>query len=265
MSNDDYKQGQQGLRYDRSMNKADYDRGKAEREDQAALAGYGTSDVSGAGIGLLFMAPILAIMYPLVTLSLSVINGGLWLATEWMPPGLNWLRLVLSITGIIAAFYFATKAERKASQSKIYRNFRHVFRVIVIGLVTFAFMIDIRHSRSVEAALDHAPPSSLFAALVAMGLMLWLGPGFDRFFFPVRDARAIRLEKKYAGMSDLEIDETKHRDFWSRARFAGAWLGTTVVAMVLLPKAPVFLDAVGCFVVCWLIRKTLFGRKKAAA
>ncbi|HKV73297.1 MAG TPA: hypothetical protein VJN95_02160 [Gemmatimonadales bacterium] len=261
MSTDDYKMGQQGLRYDRTMNKEDYDRGKAAREDQAALAGYGTSDVSGAGIGLLFMAPILAIMYPLVTLSLSVINGGLWLATEWMPPSLNWLRIVLSIAGIIAAFYFAFKAERRASESKIYRNFRHVFRVIVIGLATFVIMIDVRHSLSVEAALAHAPPASLFASLVAMGLMLWLGPGFDRFFFPVRDARAIRMEKKFAGKSTIEIDEIKHAETRSSLKFAAVWLAGTIALMFAMPHVSVALTAIGWFVVCWVGRRLFFPAK----
>jgi len=259
MSNDDYKMGQQGLRYDRSMNKADYDRGKADREDQAAAAAGGGSMPagSGAGLGLILLIPVFAIMYPVVTLSQAVMIGALWLATKWMPPSLDWLRLVISIAGIIGAFYLAFKAEGRASRSKIYRNVRHVFRTVVIGLVTFAYMIDLGHSRDFQTALDHAPPSSLFAALVAMGLMLWLGPKFDRFFMDVRDAHAIAQEKKFGGKSTIEIDEIKHAETRSRLKFFGVWLVGTIALMFALPHSPVALSAIGMFVVCWVGRKAL--------
>ncbi len=266
MSNDDYKMGQQGLRYDRSMNKADYDRGKADREDQAAAAAAGAGSApagSGAGIGLIFLIPVFAIMYPTVTVTQAVLIGGLWLATKGMPPSLEWLRLTISIAGIIGAFYLAFKAEGRASRSKIYRNVRHVFRTVVIGLVTFGYMIDLPNKRDLQTALDHAPPSSLFAALVAMGLMLWLGPKFDRFFMSVRDAHAIKQEQKFGGKSTLEIDEIKHAETGARLKFAAVWLAGTIALMFAFPHSPVALTAIGWFAVCWVGRKILF-RAKAA-
>lgn len=264
MSDSDYKAGQQGLRYDRTMNKADYDKGRGDAEDLAAAAGREKTSVDGAGIGLLAMSPILAIMYPVVTLTLLISGGVLWLLTEHLPPALDIPRLIVTIAALLAAFWLAFKAEHRASEFKIYRLVRHPFRVIAIGVVTFGFMIDIQHSRNFETALDHAPPSSLFVALVAVGLMLWLGPKFDRLFFPVRDAYTIRQEKKYAGMSTLEIDDTKHADFRSRLKFAGVWLAGTIGLVFAIPHGPVALMAIGWFGVCWIGRKVLRSRKPVA-
>jgi hypothetical protein len=257
MSNDDYKVGQQGLRYDRSMNKADYDRGKADREDQAAQTAGSRTEVPGGGIGLIFMSPILAIMYPLVTLTIGISGGVLWLLTEHLPPRFDTPRLIVSIAVLLVAFWFSFKVERVASESKIYRHIRNVFRVVVIGLATFEFMLGWRPGQVFQTSMDHAPPSSLFAALVAAGLMLWLGPGLDRFFFPVRDARAIKQEAKFAGKTSVEIDEIKHAETRSRLKFFGVWLAGTIGLIFALPQAPVALDALGWFVLCWLGKKML--------
>lgn len=264
MSDSDYKMGQQGLRYDRTMNKQDYDKGKADAEDLAAAAGSGKTAVDGAGIGLLFMAPILAIMYPVVTVSLCTSLGVLWLLTERMPPQLNWVRLVLSIVVGLAAFYFAFKAEHKASESKIYRHLRHLFRLIAAFVLTVGFMVRGLRDQSVEGILNNAPPPTLFAALVALALMAWLAPKFDRLFFPVRDAYTIKQEKKYAGMSIVEIDDTKHADFRSRLKFGAVWLGGTIALIFAIPHGPVALMAIGWFAVCWFGRKVLRGKKKVA-
>lgn len=255
MSDSDYKMGQQGLRYDRTMNKADYDKGKADAADQATAMAGGKTEVQGGGIGLLFMSPILAIMYPVVTLTIGVSGGVLWLLTRNLPPALDIPRLVVTIVVLLAAFWFAFKAERMASESKIYRHVRHLFRVVTIGLVTFGFMIDIQHSRNFETALDHAPPSSLFAALVAVGLMLWLAPKFDRYFFPVWDSHAIKQEAKFGGKSTVEVDDIKHAETRSRLKFAAVWIAGTIALMFAIPHGPVALMAIGWFAVCWFGRK----------
>jgi hypothetical protein len=91
--------------------------------------------------------------------------------------------------------------------------------------------------------------------------MLWLGPKFDRFFFPVRDAYAVKQEKKYAGMSIVEIDDIKHAETRNRLKFAAVWLGGTTALMVALPHAPVALMAIGWFAACWVGRKVLGGGK----
>ncbi len=93
--------------------------------------------------------------------------------------------------------------------------------------------------------------------------MLWLFPRFDRAFFPVRDAYAIKLEKKYAGMSDLQINESKQRLSTGRVRFVSTWLIGTVLMMMLVPNASVVPLAFGFFVVCFLFRKRLFYPKAA--
>jgi hypothetical protein len=217
--------------------------------------------VDGAGIGLIFMAPILAVMYPVAAAVEAVVVGGYWLLTSGSSMQAQGGRVVLAIVLALGGLYPALKAEHEVSGSKLYRNVRHVVRVIAAGVMTFGFMIDIQHSRNLVTALSHAPPSSLFAALVAVGLMLWLGPKFDRFLFPVRDAYAVKQEKKYAGMSIVEIDDIKHAETRNRLKFAAVWLGGTTALMVALPHAPVALMAIGWFAACWVGRKVLGGGK----
>jgi hypothetical protein len=91
--------------------------------------------------------------------------------------------------------------------------------------------------------------------------MLWLGPKFDRFFFPVRDAYAVKQEKKYAGMSNVEIDDIKHAETRSRLKFGAVWLAGTVALMLAIPHGPVALMAIGWFAACWVGRKVLGGGK----
>jgi hypothetical protein len=188
----------------------------------------------------------------------------LWLLTERMPAQLNWVRLVLSIVVGLAAFYFAFKAEHKASKSKIYRHLRHVFRLIAAFVLTVGFMVRGLRDQSVEGILNNAPPPTLFAALVALALMAWLAPKFDRLFFPVRDAYTIKPEEKYAGMSIVEIDDTKHADFRSRLKFGAVWLGGTIALILAIPHGPVGLMAIGWFVVCVIGRKMVRAKNVVA-
>jgi hypothetical protein len=264
MSDSDYKMGQQGLRFESGMNKQDFDRGKADKADQEAAAAGAKTEVPGAGIGLILMAPILAVMYPIAAAVEAVAVGGYWLLTGSLSMQAQGGRFVIAIIVGLSALYFALKAEHKVSEFKPYRIVRHVVRLIAAGVITFGFMINVGHSVDFETALNHAPPSSLFAALVAIGLMAWLGPRFDRVFFPVRDAYAIKMEKKYAGMSVVEIDETKHADFRARLKFAAVWLAGTIALMFAIPHGPVALMAIGWFGVCWFGRKVLGSRKASA-
>jgi hypothetical protein len=174
VSDSDYSMCQQGLRFSPGMNRQDYDRGKADAEDQAALATK--TSVSGAGIGLIMMAPILFFMYPIASAIM------------------------------VAALLGAAKLVHFLPQNH---------PIMLIGLAVGAMTGNLR-DRSLQGVLDNAPPRTLFAGLVALALMVWLDPRFDRLFFPVRDAYAIKQEKKYEGMSDLEIDERKHIDFRAR-------------------------------------------------
>lgn len=264
MSDSDYKSGQQGLRYDQSMNRQDYDKGKADAEDRAALAARTKTDVEGAGIGLIFMAPILAVMYPIAAAVEAAVVGGYWLLTDHVSMQAQGGRAVIAVALCLGTLYFALKAEHRVSEFKPYRILRHVVRLIAAGVITFGFMIGIGHSRDFATALNHAPPSSLFAALVAVGLMAWIAPKADRVFFPVRDAYAVRQEKKYAGMSTLEIDETKHADFRAWLKFVAVWLAGAIALMFAIPHGPVALMAIGWLAVCWVGRKVLRSRKAAA-
>jgi len=260
MSDDDFKMGQQGLRFSPGMNKQDYDRGKADKEDQAAFAAGNKTDVSGAGIGLIMMSPILAFMYPVAsTIVVAAVLGAAQLV-DFLPENHPFMMMGFLVAVGFAALIPAGKAEHKISEFKPYRIGRHVFRLIAAFGVTVGFMIRNIRDTSFDSVLNNMPPATLFAGLVAVGLMAWLGPRFDRFFFPVRDAYAIKLEKKYAGMSDLEIDDSKLRESNGRFKMLGAWLAVTIVLVFLVPHAFLALS-LGTFVVFWIFRRRLFYSK----
>ena len=261
MSDDDFKMGQQGLRFSPGMNRQDYDRGKADKEDQAAFAARNKTEVSGAGIGLIMMAPILAFMYPVAgAIVVAAVLGAAQLV-EFLPKNHPFIAIGLLIVVGFSALLPAGKAEHKLSEIKVYRISRHIFRLIAAFGATVAFMIRDLRDTSFDGVLNNMPPATLFAGLVAVALMAWLGPRFDRFFFPVRDAYAIKLEKKYAGMSDLEIDQSKLRQSNGRFKMLGAWLTITVGLVLLAPNTTVIPSSLGVFVVFWVLRKRLFYSK----
>lgn len=261
MSDDDYKMGQQGLRFSPGMNRQDFDRGKADKEDQAAFAAGNKTDVSGAGIGLIMMAPILAFMYPIASAIVVALVLGAAQLVDLIPDNHPFMKIGLLVAVGLAALFPAGKAEHKVSEFKLYRISRHIFRLIAAFGVTVGFMIRDLRDTSFDSVLNNMPPATLFAGLVAVALMAWLGPRFDRFFFPVRDAYAIKLERKYAGMSDLEIDDSKLRESNGRFKMLGAWLGITVVLVLLAPNTAVIPISLGVFVVFWVFRRRLFYSK----
>lgn len=264
MSNDDFKMGQQGLRWSPGMDKQDFDRGKADKEDQAFANANAKTDVSGAGIGLWMMAPILAFMYPIATTIVVALVVGAAQLVDFLPENHPFMRIGLLVAVGLTALWPAGWAEHKVSEFKLYRIGRHVFRLVAAVMLTVGLMVG-EKGRDFDYVLNHAPPATLFAALVAVGLMAWLGPRFDRFFFPVRDAYAIKQEKKYAGMSDLEIDDSKLRESNGRFKMLGAWLAITVVLVLLAPNTAVIPLSLGVFVVFWVFRRRLFYKKAPVA
>lgn len=265
MSQDDFKMGQQGLRWSPGMDRQDYDRGKAAREDAEYAAAHAPkASVDGPGIVGLVMAPILAIMYPVAgVIMLAAIVATAWLV-GLLPDKLTGVKVLLFVAAAIAALFPALKAEHKASESKLYRGVRSVLRLFWLTFLVVGMLIGADDTHDFDSALRHAPPNFLLWTLVIFGLMVWLFPKFDRLFFPVRDAYTIKQEKKFAGMSTVEIDEVKTSEFRGRLTFTVAWVAGTALIGYLVPHGiPVAVIALGVFGVCWVVRKQLFFRKAA--
>ncbi len=266
MSDDDYKMGQQGLRWSPGMDKHDYERGKAAKEDADYAAAHAPrGSVDGPGIVGLVMAPILAIMYPVAGVIMLALMVGTALLVDLLPRSVGFGKFLIFVVAFILALVPALKAEHKASEYTLYRGFRSVLRLGWLGFLVVMALIGADRDHDFDRALSHAPPSTLLWTLVIFGLMVWLFPKFDRLFFPVRDAYAIKEEKKYAGMSDDEVYQSKRAGFFGRVKFTVAWLAGTVAIMFAVPHGvPVSVIALGVFVVCWVLRKALFFRASRA-
>jgi len=92
--------------------------------------------------------------------------------------------------------------------------------------------------------------------------MAWLGPKFDRVFFPVMDDKAKAEAKEFAGLSEEEVFAVKNRKWCGKLWFTGTWIVSTVGVMLLIPHVSVFVIALGCFSLCYIFRKVLFFKKQ---
>ena len=146
MSDQDYKAGEQGLRYDRSMDRTAYDAGKAAREDRDAIAAknpqpqFGPSG-SGAGAGLLLLIPLFPFIYPVAG---AVALGSFYVLYRLTNANnFNGLLVFLLVFVLpIAVFLFARRWETKvAVRFRLYRFFRAIIRfaaVTVLSALLFA-------------------------------------------------------------------------------------------------------------------------------
>ena len=163
MSDSDYKKGQQGLAWSPDMNRTDYEAGKWVYDDKQRILGAGSgpkTPISGAGLGLVMMAPILAFMYPVASaIAVAAVLGAAQLV-DFIPENHPFMRIGFVVAVGIAALFPAGKAEHKVSEFKVYRISRHVFRLIAaFGLAVGAMIGDLR-DKSFDAVLNNAPPAT---------------------------------------------------------------------------------------------------------
>lgn len=266
MSEDDYKAGLRGHEWSPMMDRQSYEAGESKRKATEDIMGAGAgpkTEVSGPGLVGVIMAPILALMYPTAGLVVSAAIVSVFALTNFLPKHLEVLRILLLIATAILALILALKAEHAVSNFKPYRIFRHIFRLIAVGSITFGAIIGVGPNTTFEKAFNNASGGAIFGGLVAIALMHFIFPMLDRVFFPVMDDRAKRYAIKYAGKSEEEIFAIKNAIFHGILRFAGAWLAGTIALMFLMPKMSVFLLAVCCFGLCWMLRNRLFFKSPA--
>ena len=260
MSQQDYDAGRRGDTFQQGMNQISYEAGLAKyKKEQDSQTPVGPkTEVDGAGFTMILMGPLLALMYPVAG---SIAIGSV-LAVNVMisllMPKASILRFIASIVVLLWSLsLFGQKAEQAASRIKIYRQFRHIFRLLPVGILVFTAMTRTYSGRSAEAA-----GAAIFAGLVVMALMHWIFPKFDRLWFPVMDDKAVKEEKKYRGMEDEQIWNSKNFDWRNKKRFFAIWLAGTVALCIPFHKGVPFILLAGISYVLCLKFKKFFEIKK---
>src|SRR5262245_6738898 len=185
MSQDDYKSGMQGIPWRPDMDRADYDAGKSVHDQRKALAGPAApkTEVDGVGFTMVLMAPILAVMYPVVgaIVAAGATTGALIvLAIE---PSAQMGTLFAMLIGGIATATFGIRAERALSPYRLYRIARHIVRLILIGgVVAQMLMTGFNNTWSTSPinAFNRSSGGSIFAAILAVFVLHLLFRRFDR-------------------------------------------------------------------------------------
>lgn len=262
MGEHDYNAGMAGRPWSPDMNRTDYEAGKSVYDAKQGILGAGSgpkTEISGPGFVGLVMAPLLAIMYPVagVITSAGLLAG--YFGTPFLTGNLTGVRVLLVIAVAIGALWLGLKLEHKASESRIYRNLRHPFRLLVVGIIPLAYQMGVGRKETFQA-----PAGTLAVGLCLILLMHWLFPKFDRVFFPVMDSKAKAEAIKYAGMDDEQIFAIKNRKFHGILKFTAAWLVGSIGLMYLLPHVSVALLVAGVFLVCWTLRNRLFFKKETS-
>lgn len=263
MSQDDYKSGMQGIPWSPDMDRTDYDAGKSVHDQRKALAGPSApkTEVDGVGFTMLLMAPILAVMYPAVgvTVAAGATVGALIVLA--ISPSAQMGTLFAMLIGGVATAVFGIKAEHALSRFRAYRIVRHVVRLVLIGaLVAQILMTGFNNpwSTSPIDAFNRSSGGSIFAAIVAVFILHWLFRRFDRIFFPVRDSYAISQEQKYGGLSGEQVFAIKNAKFRGIRAFVLTWIAATAALAFAVPGSPVALWLAVVFVVLWFLRGRLF-------
>ena len=253
---DDFKAGLKGETFQFGMNQISYEAGAAKRKDSEAQPSLPKTEVSGVGLTMLMAAPLLVIMYPVAGL-ITIIAGSIAiLATIPIPQSWVGLRFLIVFVVVIMTLVKALKAEHAVSRSKVYRIFRHIFRLGMFGAGTVAALFKTNAANTSAQAFNEEAGPAIFFGFVVIGLMAWIFPKLDRVFFPVMDDKAKAEVKRFAGKSEDEVWTVKNLEWRNKKRFFLIWLIPSAALMFLLPKAPFVLILLGVYLVCLALKGT---------
>jgi hypothetical protein len=185
MSYTSYEDGRAGRPVDSDTDLREYNRGERDRTE-AEAAGWNQGkkvEISGVGFTLLLVSPFLILVYPVLGLTLYVVAGAMF-ALVYFTPLTKEIGIFIGFIACVASFFPAVNFEVKASQFKLYRIARTLWRVVNFsGLpVLVAGIMSYRGSGQIDpAAAGGAFSGGLITALVVH----FLFRRCDRMYFPV--------------------------------------------------------------------------------
>ena len=206
-NSESYTAGRSGGAYQAGYDSRDYQKGQADKqaEDQFFTDRVPKANVDGPTFGIMAMAPVLFLFYPVLGLTLWA-GFGLALLVGMFVPIPVALSILIGIGLCIAAWMPGFRWEKKISQSRAYRFLRWIMRIIAPIALLVAMIASNKYSGG-----------TMFFAILLLIPFFFVCRTFDRLFFPVW----AEVEKKQA-MNEMGIPDK--RPLLKRVFYSALWL-----------------------------------------
>lgn len=229
MDDKDYNAGYRGEQFHHGMDRATYEKGKADKENLDAIgrmAGGGQKvEINGVAFTLLLIAPMIWMIYPALGLTLWAVAAGCYFLFTALHVPMHW-GFILGFILCVLSFILGLILEQKASQSSVYRWFRVLVRIgaplifVMVGVTgdtpsDFKFFI-----REIEPI---ALVGGFFLAVVAYLIYQRL----DLIYFPAKD-KIKKLQEQ------LNKGERPKRSMGKRLFYGFCWFVPVMVVLTII-------------------------------
>jgi hypothetical protein len=236
----DYKAGYRGDQFHHGMDRVEYERGMAQRENEDAIgkmAGGGRPvEVPGVAFTLILIAPLMFMIYPVVGLTIWAVFGAC-LFIFYLMNNAIWGFVVGFILSVLS-FYPGMILERKASQFTVYRWFRNFMR---FGVPAMFALVGVQGNdpSDMQFYLRAMEPSAITAGICVGVIAMFIYPRLDLLYFPAL-AEIQKVQKT------LEKGERPRRSMLKRVFFGFCWLVPAVVVLTVIEGVAIrlFMNAI---------------------
>lgn len=223
MGENDYETGYRGHQFHHGMDRAEYERGKAQKELIDTLGGAGKkTEVDGVTFTLLLVAPLIWMVYPVLGFTLIGVCAAVVFIANLLPIH-GAIKFLIGVIVCVMSFFWGAVLEAKVSQVTVYRWIRGVLRII------FAFGATVVFGSGADLHDRHFTPQpgaivgGFFVAVIAYLAFQRM----DLIYFPAK-AEIKKMQEK------LARGERPTRPLLKRMFFGACWLIPVVMVLNLV-------------------------------
>lgn len=227
--NEDFKAGYRGGQFHHGMDRAEYERGKGQKEledNLAKMAGGGRPiEIPGVAFTLLLIAPMIWMIYPALGFTLWAVAVGCFLLFQALHVPMHWgfiIGFILCVLSFIPGMIF----EKKASQITVYRWCRGLIR-IGAPLIFIAVGVSGDNFSEMQLFIKKIEPVTMLGGLVIGGIAYLIYQWLDLIYFPVKD-KIKKLQEQ------LNKGERPQRSMIKRMFYGFCWFIPTMTLLTIL-------------------------------
>ncbi len=229
MGENDYESGYRGNQFHHGMDRAEYERGQAQKQlhdDLGKMASGGVerkTEVPAVAFTLLLVAPFIWMVYPVLGVTIMVVPivvVAIFTALKLM----EWGYLLAFILGV-CAFFPGMQFEHKISQFTVYRVIRGILRIIF----AFVFGVAVCAGKGMHSGMGPGdlPPGAWVGGFFIAVIAYLIFQRLDIIYFPSQKEMKKMTEKILKG-------DRITRPLGKRLLWGFCWLIPTVVILALL-------------------------------
>lgn len=223
--NQDYQAGYRGGQFHHGMDRAEYERGKGQKDLEDTLGGGNRPvEVPGVAFTLLLIFPLIWTVYPVLGVTILIVPSVIMMVFLAFKQQM-WGILFAFVLGVFS-FFPGMKLEAKASQFTVYRWVRGILRIVFSfgAIVIFGSGSDL-HDR--YFTLSKAQPGALVGGFLGSVIVYLIFQRLDLIYFP-----ALKEIKKM--QEQLARGERPARPLLKRMFFGFCWFIPVMVVLSII-------------------------------